>query len=171
MSRNDLVRPVQKARTQTLRSWLAERNLKARAGIVPSEFGDGYLVTADHVIDDPREPRITPTGILDSRGEMLCRVTLPIKVPMGFHLPGKREVQEWVDEILPEDYLGVSDCGVGVGFVHPDDVSEPEIDVQELVNAALEHCEGDPECARKLLAEHGFEVEFDIVAKPPAEDA
>ncbi len=169
MSRDVIVRRVRKAHSQPLSQWLAERR-RTRAGIVPSEFGDGYLVTADHVIDDPREPRIMATGVLDSRGMMLMRVAMPIKVPMGFQFPCSKEpVQDEVEAIIPEDMLGVSDIGVGVGYLEPDEVEGDDVDLEALIRAALNHCDGDPACAKKLLAEQGLEVDFEVEAAPADE--
>lgn len=102
---------------------------RTRSAIIPAE-GE-YFVTADHVIDDPREPHITPTGILDSRGMMLVRVTVPIKQKMGFGTFGKPADEE-VETVLPEDMLAVSDIGVGIGYIEPhemdcDDEEEDEL--------------------------------------------
>jgi hypothetical protein len=61
------------------------------------------------VVYEEREPTITPIGILDHRGMMLLRVTVPIKQTIGFHRPpGPRDADE-VETILPEDMLAVSD--------------------------------------------------------------
>lgn len=88
---------------------------------------DGFVsATADHVIDDPRQPRIEQTGVLDERGQMLCRVTVPIKVKMGFHIPGQEPVDEEVCSIVPEDMLQVSDCGVGLGHVTTEELEEED---------------------------------------------
>jgi hypothetical protein len=84
-------------------------------------------MTADHVIDDPREPTITPLGVLDHRGKMLLRVTVPIKQKMGFHTFIQPEPDE-VETILPEDMLAVSDIGVGIAHLEPHEVDGPDDD-------------------------------------------
>lgn len=145
----------------------SEVNLRTRAAILPTD--QEFSLTGDVVAWEEREPRITPTGVLDHRGMMLVRVTVPIKEHIGFarDLDVEREPDE-VETILPEDMLAVSDCGLGVGFVTPDEVegadeavNSPET-IHAIINAALEKCEGDPEAAKALLAELGIEVEFTV---------
>lgn len=90
------------------------------------EDGDVSL-TADHVIDEPREPSLVPTGVLDARGQMLVRVTIPIKVPMGFHIPNPRpDGAGEVQTIVPEDMLRVSDIGEGLAHLTPEDLEGPD---------------------------------------------
>jgi hypothetical protein len=91
-----------------------------RGGMIPSESEFG--MTADVVIDDPREPRIEPIGIFDARGKMLCRVTVPVRGKMGFHT-SRTEVLDEVSTIVPEDMLAISeDTGAGLASVDIDDM-------------------------------------------------
>ncbi len=46
-------------------------------------YGSEGAYTAQTVIDDPAMPTITPTSILDHRGDMLVRVRTPARVQMG----------------------------------------------------------------------------------------
>lgn len=103
------------------------RRLRNRSwnGPIPNGEGD-FAWTADHVIDDPREPVITPIGLLDARGMELLRVVVPIKVKMGFASPMKQEEPDEVERIVAEDMLAVSDTGQGIGFVSPEDVGEAD---------------------------------------------
>lgn len=105
--------------TQPARAaWVRPRRpTYVRGGIIPSDQDFG--MTADMVVDDPREPQIQPIGILDERGQMLCRVTVPIKVPMGFHSPQRgMPVGDEVETIVPEDMLAITDvAGGGLGYV------------------------------------------------------
>ncbi len=99
----------------------------ARAGFFPTSDGD-YFVTADHVIDEPREPTIVPIGVLDAQGEMLVRITIPVRLPtIGFHLPpGSGQEADCVEAILPENMVAVSDIGVGIGHVTPAEIEDDE---------------------------------------------
>jgi hypothetical protein len=149
-------------------------NFRTRAAILPSE--QEFSITGDVVAWEEREPRITPTGVLDHRGMMLVRITVPIKEHIGFarDLDIEREPDE-VETILPEDMLAVSDCGLGVGFVTPAEVDGGEEDdegvtpemMHDIIRAALEKCDGDADAARALLAEMGIEVEFTVEARTP----
>lgn len=56
--------------------------------------------TAQIVIDDSRTASATPTGILDARGEMLMRVTQPIKQPLGFHTHA-RQAADTTSALVP----------------------------------------------------------------------
>lgn len=100
------------------------------AGPVP--IGDGDVSwTADHVIDEPREPVIVPIGVLDSRGEMLVRITMPIKQRMGFNTGSadwRGEVEDTVETVIAQDMVSVSDCGAGIAHIEPHE------------------CEGEDEC-------------------------
>jgi len=156
---------ARRARSVPLSTWV-----RTRSGMLPSETE--YGMTADHLIDDPREPYVMPTGLLDSRGVMLLRITVPIKVAMGFEFPAKDEEPDVVETILPEDYLSVSDIGIGTAWIDYRDV-EPEAEptIEEIVRAALEHADGDPELAKAMLLEHGIEAEFTIEPKPEEGDA
>ena len=103
------------------------RRLPLRAGLIPLE-GD-YAITADHVIDDPRDPSIGPTGIFDERGQMLYRVTVPVKVKMGFALPTREAQQEEVSFVVAEDMLVVTDIeGTGLAYVDPRELELEEGD-------------------------------------------
>lgn len=97
--------------------YLSAKTVKPRADIWPE---NDYHAGATVVIDDPREPTIVATGVLDANGDMLLRVTTPIKVKMGFAIPTHDEADEVVS-IVPESLLGVSDSGLGVGFVTPEE--------------------------------------------------
>jgi hypothetical protein len=97
---------------------------RPRGDILPSD--QDYGVTAGTVVVEEREPTITPTGVYDARGQMLCRVTLPIKVPVGFHIPGPRRDTGEVSAIVAEDQLAVTDIpGAGIAWV---DLAEVEDD-------------------------------------------
>lgn len=94
-----------------------------RGGLVPVDAD--YAMTADVVIDDPREPQIVPTGVLDERGMMICRVSMPLKVKMGFHSRHQPEPDEVV-MMVPEDMLQISDCGAGMDYFDEDDLGDDE---------------------------------------------
>lgn len=98
---------------------------RARSGPIPGEDGS-ISWTADHLVDDPREPILTPIGVLDARGQMLVRVRVPIKVKMGFHLPHQNQEPDEVETIVPEDMLAVSDCGMGLESLTPEEAEEEE---------------------------------------------
>lgn len=104
-----------------LRRYLAER---PNSALIPADMD--FSMTADHLVDDPREPIITPLGVLDHRGMMLVRVRLPIKVAMGFHKAWTNDEPDEVEAILPEDMLSVSDIGAGVDHVDPGEVEGDE---------------------------------------------
>lgn len=86
---------------------------RERGGLLPVD--QDYALTADTVVDDPREPQIVPTGVLDERGQMLCRVIMPLKVKMGFHST-MEPAEEDVMMLVPEDMLRISDCGAGMDY-------------------------------------------------------
>ncbi|AXQ68986.1 hypothetical protein HOU00_gp139 [Caulobacter phage CcrPW] len=156
-------------RSGPLRGKRASIVITDASGPIPSE--DGISWTADHVIDDPREPRITPTGILDHRGMMLLRVAVPIKVPMGFAIPQVNPPErDEVETLVPEDMLAVSEVGLGIGFVTPEEAEESEEDqasmLMQLIEAALEHTNGDKVAAKALLAEQGIEITFKDEIEP-----
>lgn len=109
-----------------VRQYLAER---AKGALIPADAD--FSMTADVVVDDPREPVITPIGVLDARGMMLVRVRVPIKVPMGFHSPVDDPEPDEVEAILPEDMLAISDVGMGVESVTPDEVEDDDGEVMQ----------------------------------------
>lgn len=165
--------PLSRYIAQRQTGWAGPRQLGARGAIMIPEDTE-FSMTADHVVYEEREPTITPLGILDHRGMMLLRVTVPIKQPIGFHLPpGPRHADE-VETILPEDMLAVSDIGVGIGYLTPDEVEDDDEDgedpdaaasaetIEKVIRAALEKTGGDPAAAKALLADLGFDVEFEI---------
>jgi hypothetical protein len=164
---------LRRARAVPLSRWMALRGGYAgspRGAMIPADVELG--VTADFVAYEEREPRITPTGVLDHRGMMLVRVTVPIKEHIGFgrDLDIAREPDE-VETIIPEDLLAVSDCGLGVGFVTPDEVEDEPAGAEQvhaLVQAALEKFDGDAEAARAFLADLGIEVEFTVTPREPS---
>lgn len=99
--------------------------IKARGGLFPAE--QDYNATADHVLDDPREPRMVATGVYDASGEMLIRVTMPIKQRMGFATPGwQNEEGDEVEMVIAANMLNVSDGGHGCGHVSPDELEDYE---------------------------------------------
>lgn len=168
-----------------LSRWIAQRepyrggyagpssgNLRTRSAILPSE--QEFSITGDVVAWEEREPRITPTGVLDHRGMMLVRITVPIKEHIGFarDLDIAREPDE-VETILPEDMLAVSDCGLGVGFLTPDEVEDPNHaeQMQALVHGALNKFNGDAEKAREFLASLGIDIEFSVITQPDPDAA
>lgn len=145
-----------------LRRYLAER---PAAGPIPSCDGD-ISWTADHLVDDPREPIITPLGVLDARGMMLVRVRIPIKVPMGFHSPVKSPEPDEVEAILPEDMLAISDVGMGVAHVDPGEAADPDEDGEDdgedgVVNLSE---------VLKLLGAQGLKVNVDVEFQTVAAD-
>lgn len=111
-----------------------------RAGIWYEPVDGDSMATADHVIDEPREPRLIPTGILDANGEMLIRVVVPIKVKMGFHCPGLEPAEEEVMTILPESLIHIAEDlpGEGIGWV----------DAAELDAEQEEDDDADPQAAQ-----------------------
>lgn len=155
-----VVSTVKRANSKRVSAWKRGRG----AGPVPSDDGS-ISWTADHVIDDPREPHITPIGVLDARGMMLLRVSIPIKVPLGFAIPQVREPEaDCVETIVPEDMLAVSEVGLGVGYVTPDDLEgEDEEDGQDIgaiIEAAMEEAGGDREKLKTILGDLGIEIQF-----------
>ncbi|AXQ68520.1 hypothetical protein HOT99_gp097 [Caulobacter phage CcrBL10] len=122
-----MTQPQYLTRTQLPRRRLALRRLPhGRSGPIPTYDGD-YSFTADHLIDDPREPNIVPLGLLDARGEELLKVHMPIKVKMGFALPpSDRDTADEVVAYVPESQLIVSDIGLGQGYVTPKEADEAE---------------------------------------------
>jgi hypothetical protein len=116
--------------------WVSPRRAARRGpggALIPSdqEFG----MTADVVVDDPREPRIEATGIYDARGQMLCRVYMPVKAKMGFNFPCYPQHDEFPTEItsvVPEDMLSSTDVpGMGMGYIDVGDVEEFEDSEQD----------------------------------------
>lgn len=103
---------------------------RARPRLQSAIWGDGddMGMTSSVVVDDPRQPRLEATGILDPRGKMLVRVIMPIKAPLGFQTPGRRHVEDELEAIVPEDLLRVSTQG-GVGSIRTgEDEDEYEYD-------------------------------------------
>ncbi|AXQ69534.1 hypothetical protein HOU02_gp191 [Caulobacter phage CcrBL9] len=92
---------------------------------------DECFATADHVYEEPRGPQIVPTGILDERGVMLCRVTMPIKQQLGINTGGNAWTGEFEDEVealMPADMLRISTGGGGVSEI---DASEFDEDFED----------------------------------------
>lgn len=120
----------------TRAAWVPKRRptpVYQRGAILPSS--EDFGMTADHVYDDPREPRIEPIGVLDERGKMLCRVTVPIKVPLGFHSPTRGQpIGDEVETIVPEDMLSVTEvAGTGLGYIDEAEMGQ-EVDELELAD-------------------------------------
>lgn len=153
-----VVSTLKRVHSQRVTAW---KNHRRAAGPVPSDDGS-ISWTADHVIDDPREPHITPIGILDARGMMLLRVSIPIKVPMGFAIPQPNPPEaDEVETIVPEDMLAVSEVGLGVGYVTPDEVEgDVEPDIGSIIEAAMEEAGGDREKLQAILADLGIGIQF-----------
>ena len=120
------VTPLHRRRVRHLRSMYARPAPRGRAEIWP-DHDDGYSAGSHTVVDDPREPIITETGLLDARGVPLMRVIFPVKVAMGFATPGRGvEVADTVAALLPADHISVTDRpGSGTAYV---DLSEVEGD-------------------------------------------
>lgn len=153
-----VVSTLKRANSKRVSAWKRGRG----AGPVPSDDGS-ISWTADHVIDDPREPHITPIGVLDARGMMLLRVSIPIKVPLGFAIPQVREPEaDCVETIVPEDMLAVSEVGLGVGYVTPDEVEDDDEgpDLAAMIEAAMEEAGGDREKLKTILGDLGVEIQF-----------
>ncbi|ARB13851.1 hypothetical protein Ccr2_gp320 [Caulobacter phage Ccr2] len=103
-----------------------------RGDIWPVHDEMDYAASASTVVDDPREPSIVPTGVLDAAGEMLLKVHMPIKVPLGFAIPlVDRDDADEVVSYVPESQLIVSDIGLGRGYVTPEEADAGEIDGHE----------------------------------------
>lgn len=131
----DIVRAALRRYTgKPVRQYLAERT---KGAMIPADMD--FSMTADHLVDEPREPIITPTGVLDERGMMLVRVRIPIKVQMGFAIPNPSQEPDEVEAILPEDMLSVSDIGVGVAHVTPDEADEEGDPDEDHENEAEAH--------------------------------
>lgn len=101
-------------------------------GVLPiqNDWGDISFI-GDTLIDDPREPVIMPTGILNAEGHMLVRVHMPIKTKCGFHHPTKpaepeNPLDDYAAFVIGEEELMVSDSGIGIGFVTPKEAAEME---------------------------------------------
>lgn len=94
-----------------------------RADIWPE---NDYHAGATVVVDDPREPVIQAIGILDQHGDEMLKITMPIKVPMGFALPANEghDDQDEVVSFIPESLLSVSNVGLGLGYVTPAEADE-----------------------------------------------
>jgi hypothetical protein len=171
-----IAQAMRRARSMPLSRWVANRGGYAGsprgAAMIPEDMEFG--MTADFIAYEEREPRITPTGVLDHRGMMLVRITVPIKEHIGFarDLDVEREADE-VETILPEDMLAVSDCGLGVGFLTPDEVEDPNHaeQMQALVHGALNKFNGDAEKAREFLASLGIDIEFSVITQPDPDAA
>lgn len=122
-----------------------------RAEFYPNEDG-GISAGTTMVVDDPREPRIIATGILDEHGDMLCRVVVPIKLKQAGFLQFD-EVDDEVVAIVPDSMLHVVDvAGEGVGFVDLSEVSPEQEAFDEFaqqIEALVDHLEAD----QPLLAE------------------
>ncbi|AFU88640.1 hypothetical protein CcrSwift_gp322 [Caulobacter phage CcrSwift] len=105
---------------------------RQRGDIWPVHDEMDYAASASTVVDDPREPSIVPTGVLDAAGEMLLKVHMPIKVPLGFAIPPvDRDDADEVVSYVPESQLIVSDIGLGRGYVTPEEADAGEIDGHE----------------------------------------
>lgn len=104
------------------------RKRPTRSAIIPYDGYTDYIVTADTVLDDPRQPRIEPMGILDHRGNMFVRVTLPITQRCGFAIPGRADVEDEVTQITTANMLSVSDDGSGLTSIEEDDLDWDEED-------------------------------------------
>lgn len=112
----------------------------------PGDWDDqNGQATADHVIDDPRQPRIQATGVLNEQGEMIFRVAVPIKLArIGFgphpDAPALDEEDE-VHFIVTENQLHVIEDAVSpesIGYLTLEDVGDggeeeddEEIDIEE----------------------------------------
>ncbi|USN15635.1 hypothetical protein KIKIMORA_05170 [Brevundimonas phage vB_BpoS-Kikimora] len=138
---------------------------RPRSGPIPGEDGS-ISWTADHLVDDPREPIMTPTGVLDSRGQMLVRVRVPIKVKMGFHLPHESREPDEVETIVPEDLLAVSDCGMGVESLTPEEADDGDGDDEDapppLNRDGLEENQVRLSDVLRTLTHQGVEVVVDV---------
>lgn len=91
-----------------------------RGAIIPAEMD--FSMTADHLVEEPRDPRIIPTGVLDEAGNMICRVIVPIKQQMGFFTGGNAwtgDAEEEVVLLQTDNMIRMSDCGIGIESVDP----------------------------------------------------
>lgn len=64
-------------------------------------------MTADAFIDDPRQPTLMPTGVLDSTGDMIMRVAIPIREQVGFAIPARNNPShpDMVEYLAPAESL------------------------------------------------------------------
>lgn len=156
----DLIRAALRRYNGTpVRRYLAERT---RGAMIPADME--FSMTADHLVDEPREPIITPTGVLDHRGMMLVRVRIPIKVEMGFVVPNRSQEPDEVEAIMPEDMLSVSDIGVGVAHVTPEEAEDDEDEDHEDEAEAHEKGRGTVKLSDILetLTNQGINVVVDV---------
>jgi hypothetical protein len=70
----------------THRSRPAPRRAAAPRGfwVSPPDYDGDYSITADEVFERPRTVQVQETGVLDGRGWMICRVSIPIQQRIGF---------------------------------------------------------------------------------------
>ncbi len=123
------------------------RLLTPKSAYVKYDEDGEVSMTADVVEDDPREPIITSTGLLNAAGEELLKVMMPVKVKMGFDTKSGK-IQDTVIFRIPEPDLNVSDVGLGKGYI---DVAEFEAEERE--ETAAEKAELDKMEAAFLQAE------------------
>lgn len=105
---------------------------RVRAGVHPTY--DECFATADHVYEEHRGPQITPTGVLDERGVMLCRVTMPIKQQLGINTGGNSwtgDYDEDVEALVPADMLRISTGGGGVSEIDASEYDDEDFDEDE----------------------------------------
>ncbi len=90
--------------------------------------------TADTVVDEPREPQMFETGVLDPRGQPIIRVCIPVKLGrIGFdfsHLPEYAAALAEIDQCdevttyTTHDQLQVVEDapGQGLAYVTPEEL-------------------------------------------------
>ena len=101
------------------------RQRRPHSALIPADVE--FCMTADHVVDAPREPRVIPTGVFDADGHMICRVIVPIKQQMGFNTGGNAwtgDVEEDVVLLQTSNMIRMSDCGIGIESVGLDELEE-----------------------------------------------
>lgn len=116
---------------------LSQRVRFNRAGGIPDGDGD-FSWTAEVLVDDPREPQLFATGILDPLGDPIIRVVTPVKLDkIGFDFSdipayaAAQAAQDQFDEVVAyttESQLSVvQDApGEGITHVHPDMLEDGE---------------------------------------------
>ena len=88
-----------------------------------------FSMTADHLVEVPREPRVIPTGVLDEKGNMICRVIVPIMQQIGFNTGGNAwtgEAEEEVVLLQTADMIRFSDAGIGIESVDPSELEDED---------------------------------------------
>lgn len=122
-------KPLGKDKVDRLRGagFHIRRTGRHRAALIPADMD--FSMTADHLVDDPREPRVMPTGVLDERGNMICRIFIPIKQQLGFYTGGNAWTGDCEEDVVlmqTADMIQMSDIGIGIESVDPSELEGDE---------------------------------------------